>query len=183
MLKTRNIYLNRYNLKLKNTPYSVEGSLVNPAEESKEPGIIDIDKIYTEYEEELNKEIRQQKGPDGLNLKNFDINLRSHRIVAGIYCVEYLEQPHQDTKTNCRTFLRTVTHPNNLKRKEFHQPYKPPEPVAPGVRRLPEEIEAELKQVEANLDRLASITIKSIFLFHFSMQKFQIFTKKNFSFF
>lgn len=57
-----------------------------------------------------------------------------------------------------------MTHPNNLKRKEFYQPYKPPEPVAPGVRRLPEEIEAELKQVEANLDRLASITIKLYFL-------------------
>lgn len=94
-------------MQIQNSLISVEGSLVNPTEESKEPGIIDVDKIYTEYEDDLNKEIRKQKGPDGLNLKKFDINLRSHRIVAGIYCVEYLEQPHQDTKTNCRTFLRT----------------------------------------------------------------------------
>lgn len=57
-------------------------------------------------------------------------------------------------------FIYVVTHPNNVKRKQFHQPYKPPDPVAPGVRRLPEEIEAELKQVEANLDKLASVTIK-----------------------
>lgn len=60
---------------------------------------------------------------------------------------------------NCASYL-SVTHPNNVKRKQFHQPYKPPDPVAPGVRRLPEEIEAELKQVEANLDKLASVTIK-----------------------
>lgn len=50
---------------------------------------------------------RKQKGRDGLKLKPFDINLRSHHIVAGIYCVEYLEQPHQDTKLNSRKYLRT----------------------------------------------------------------------------
>lgn len=65
-----------------------------------------MDKIYNEYEEELNNEIRKQKGPDGLNLRQFDVNLRKHKIVAGIYCVEYLEQPDQDTKTDNKTFLR-----------------------------------------------------------------------------
>lgn len=53
-----------------------------------------------------------------------------------------------------------VIYPNKLKRKLFYQTYKPPMIVAPGVRRLPEEIEAEMKEVEANLERLASLVIK-----------------------
>lgn len=51
-------------------------------------------------------------------------------------------------------------YPNALQRKHFHQTYKPPAPVLPGVRRLPEEIEAEMREMEANLDKLASATIK-----------------------
>lgn len=51
-------------------------------------------------------------------------------------------------------------YPNKLCRKPFHQTYKPPAPVLPGVRRLPEEIEAEMKEMEANLERLATVTIK-----------------------
>lgn len=53
-----------------------------------------------------------------------------------------------------------MTYPNKLTRKAFHQTYKPPPPVLPGVRRLPEEIEAEVKEMEANLEKLGSVTIK-----------------------
>lgn len=53
-----------------------------------------------------------------------------------------------------------MTQPNQLRRLPFHQTYIPPPPVLPGVRRLPEEIEAELREVEANLDRLGSVNIK-----------------------
>lgn len=56
----------------------------------------------------------------------------------------------------------SVFYPNSLQRKHFHQTYKPPAPVLPGVRRLPEEIETEMREMEANLDRLASATIKYI---------------------
>lgn len=59
-----------------------------------------------------------------------------------------------------KTFSISVVCPNSLQRKRFHQTYKPPAPVLPGVRRLPEEIEAEMREVEANLDKLASATIK-----------------------
>lgn len=57
-------------------------------------------------------------------------------------------------------FSLSVFYPNSLQRKHFHQTYKPPAPVLPGVRRLPEEIEAEMREMEANLDKLASATIK-----------------------
>lgn len=57
---------------------------------------------------------RKEKGIEGLKLKPFDVNLRSHRIVAGIYCVEYLEQPQQDTKLHARKYLRTCRYKSGL---------------------------------------------------------------------
>lgn len=53
-----------------------------------------------------------------------------------------------------------VPSPGKLKRRIFYQPYKPPPPPQPGVRRLPEEIEAEIKTMEENLDKLALISVQ-----------------------
>lgn len=50
---------------------------------------------------------RKEKGREGLKLTPFEINLRSHRIVAGVYSVEYFEQPQQDKKLNARKYVRT----------------------------------------------------------------------------
>ncbi|KAJ6632758.1 Dynein axonemal intermediate chain 7 like [Pseudolycoriella hygida] len=150
---------------------------------NKNDAIIDVTKMYTEYEDELSKTERRQKGPEGLKLSEFDVNLRKYRMVGGVYCIEYVKQPQQDIKLNPKKYLRTggikwflelyprlkrcfkmypisVFYPNSLQRKYFHQTYKPPAPVLPGVRRLPEEIEAEMREMEANLDKLASATIK-----------------------
>lgn len=73
----------------------------------KNDGIIDVTKIYTEYEDELSKSERKQKGPEGLKLKDFDVNLRKYRMVGGIYCIEYVKQPQQDMKLNSKKYLRT----------------------------------------------------------------------------
>lgn len=75
--------------------------------ETQDSGIIDVDKIYAEYEEELNKAALKRRDREALKLKEFDINLRSHRIVAGVYSIEYLEQPSQDTKLDGQIYLRT----------------------------------------------------------------------------
>lgn len=75
--------------------------------DTNDSGVIDVDKIYSEYENGMAQMERKEKGIEGLKLKPFDVNLRSHRIVAGIYCVEYLEQPQQDTKLHARKYLRT----------------------------------------------------------------------------
>ena len=50
--------------------------------------------------------------------------------------------------------------PNTLTQKKYFQTFKPPPPPQPGVRRLPEEIEAEMRMVEAALDKLALITVQ-----------------------
>ncbi|XP_053696746.1 dynein axonemal intermediate chain 7 [Sabethes cyaneus] len=121
---------------------------------------IDIDKIYTEHADELMKKERAKKGAKALSLFEHDVNMRSHRIIAGVYCIDYLEQPMQDVKIGKKSLLRTVPQPGQLTRRKFYQPYRPPPTPQPGVRRLPEEIEAEIKQMEENLDKLALITLE-----------------------
>ncbi|XP_055374487.1 dynein axonemal intermediate chain 7 [Condylostylus longicornis] len=128
--------------------------------ETKKSRVIDIDKAYSEYEDEINKARRKAIGPDGLKLTENELNLRRYRIVGGIYCVDYLVQPQQDKKITQSTYLKTIVKPEKLGHKIFHQPYKPPPPPQPGVRRLPEEIEAEIRMVERMMDKLAQISLQ-----------------------
>ncbi|KAL9696467.1 hypothetical protein quinque_016046 [Culex quinquefasciatus] len=137
-------------------------------EDERSPNDIDVDKIYTEHADELMKKERAKKGTKALGLLEHDVNMRSHRIIAGVYCIDYLAQPGQEVKIAKKSLLRTVPQPGKLTRKKFYQPYKPPPTPQPGVRRLPEEIEAEIKQMEENLDKLALITLQlpeSVFWF------------------
>lgn len=76
-------------------------------EEPNQPRVIDVDRMYTEYEDGLNAIERAKMGPESLNLDEFEVNLRSHRITGGIFQIEYLEQPLQDVKTDEGALLRT----------------------------------------------------------------------------
>lgn len=67
---------------------------------------MDADKLYANYENQQAAAQRLRKGPQQLNLKEFDINMRTHRIVAGIFYVQHFEQPQQDAKINEKKFLR-----------------------------------------------------------------------------
>lgn len=49
--------------------------------------------------------------------------------------------------------------PKRLEEVPFYIPYTPPPPVEAGVRRAPEEIEEEVKQQEAELEKLTYITL------------------------
>ena len=42
----------------------------------------------------------------------------------------------------------------------YHQPYQPPAPPEPGQVRLPEEIEAEMRQAEKELEALVLVNIQ-----------------------
>ncbi|XP_067635706.1 uncharacterized protein [Eurosta solidaginis] len=117
----------------------------------------DVDRIYAEYEEEVNKARRRVIGPESYGLADTDVNLRKYRIIGGVYRIDYLETPQQDKRLNERCFIRTILSPDHLSYKVFYQSYKPPPPPKPGVRRLPEEIEAEMRMVEAALDKLALV--------------------------
>lgn len=55
--------------------------------------------------------------------------------------------------------LIVVVGTDTLKRREFFQYFRAPPATPAGVRRLPEEIEAEMKSVERGLGKLSYITI------------------------
>jgi len=57
-------------------------------------------------------------------------------------------------------YISSVQVPAELRPVEFHEKYVPPPPPEPGQRRLPEEIEAELKQQEQELEKLALMSIE-----------------------
>lgn len=69
--------------------------------------IVDVDKLYMDYINDLMQQDRLRKGPKALNLKEFEINLRHYRIVGGIYCLDYFEQPEQSVKLSSKSYLRT----------------------------------------------------------------------------
>ena len=54
----------------------------------------------------------------------------------------------------------SVQVPTELQPVDFHVQYVPPPPPEPGQRRLPEEIEAELKKQEEELEKLALASIE-----------------------
>ncbi|XP_062140315.1 uncharacterized protein LOC133848676 [Drosophila sulfurigaster albostrigata] len=120
----------------------------------------DVDKLYAQYEDELNKARRRAIGPEAYGMLETDVNLRKYRIIGGVYCIDFLETPQQDKQLNARSFIRTIAAANSLMHKEYYQTYHPPPPVLPGVRRLPEEIEAEMRMIEAALDKLALVTLQ-----------------------
>lgn len=68
---------------------------------------LDVDKLYLEYEDELNKLRRKAIGPESFGLLDTDVNLRKYRIIGGVYCLDYLETPQQDKQLNARSFIRT----------------------------------------------------------------------------
>lgn len=74
--------------------------------------IVDIDKLYMDYVKDIMKRDRLRNGPQALNLKEFEVNLRHYRIVGGVYCLDYFEQPEQSVKLSSRSYLRTseLTH-------------------------------------------------------------------------
>lgn len=82
----------------------------NAETDAVQPRQIDIDKMYTEYEDELNAIERQKMGPDALNLDEFEVNLRRYKIVGGVFQIEYLEQPLQDVKADTGALLRTCNY-------------------------------------------------------------------------
>lgn len=69
--------------------------------------IVDVDKLYMDYIGNLIKVSRQRKGPNALNLKEFEINLRRYRIIGGVYALDYCEQPEQNVKLSAKSYLRT----------------------------------------------------------------------------
>lgn len=53
----------------------------------------------------------------------------------------------------------SVSGSKTLKKRQFFQYFRMPQPTPAGIRRLPEEIELQMKAVERGLSKLSYVTI------------------------
>lgn len=69
--------------------------------------IVDVDQLYIEYINDIIRNVREAQGVKSMQLKEFEINMRQFRIVGGIFCLDYFEQPEQCVKLASNMYLKT----------------------------------------------------------------------------
>lgn len=106
-IKRKDILQNMLEDCTKDSPLSTGAADQDSSIIAKRERSFDVDKIYAEYEEELNKARRRAIGPESYRLSETDVNLRKYRIIGGVYRIDYLETPQQDKRLNERSFIRT----------------------------------------------------------------------------
>ncbi|XP_067206119.1 dynein axonemal intermediate chain 7 homolog isoform X2 [Linepithema humile] len=133
-------------------------------EPEKLPYLPTPDEIILQQEDEARKEIRKLLFT---RCEKTEINLRKYRIVGGVLHIDLIYQPPQPKDMTRNILLTTLQIPKELKFVPFSKPYKAP-PPAPDSERTPEVIEAEIKALEAAMEKLTLVTLKlpsSIFWF------------------
>ncbi|XP_065336687.1 dynein axonemal intermediate chain 7 homolog [Cloeon dipterum] len=110
-----------------------------------------------------------------------ELNLRKMTVLGGVLHLDLLEQPPQPREFNKnlsltnatkrfefyspskitiqRLFNFAVSEPLSLQKVHYYVKYVPPPPPEPGKKRLPEEIEAEIKLQELEFEKIAQVHI------------------------
>ncbi|XP_069357092.1 dynein axonemal intermediate chain 7-like isoform X2 [Maniola hyperantus] len=88
-----------------------------------------------------------------------ELQLRKYRISSGVLNLDLLVTPPQPKKIREGILLTTLELPKQLKPMKYQVQYRAPSPPPPGVTRTPEEIEAEMKKVEMQYEKLALVCI------------------------
>lgn len=95
-----------------------------------------------------------------INIPADIINLRRFTIIGGVFHLDLLYQPPQPQNfVTMNMNITGLTLPKKLEQVPFSVIYVPPKPSEPGVRKLPEEIEEEMRRQEEDMDKLMSITV------------------------
>ncbi|XP_043220818.1 dynein axonemal intermediate chain 7-like isoform X3 [Amphibalanus amphitrite] len=92
-----------------------------------------------------------------------ELNLRRYRVIGGLIHFDLLHIPPQPKVVGVWT-LREVCEPRTVRRFPFRADYRPP-PPADGLtsrRREPEEIEREIRQQEAEMQKLISTSVDEV---------------------
>ncbi|XP_049839060.1 dynein axonemal intermediate chain 7-like [Schistocerca gregaria] len=89
-----------------------------------------------------------------------ELNLRKFVILSGVLHVDVIKQLPQPQKLPHGWSIHIVPLPAQLQPVDFWARYQPPPPPEPGQKRLPEDIEAELRKQEQELNELALISIE-----------------------
>ncbi|KAL1500843.1 hypothetical protein ABEB36_006270 [Hypothenemus hampei] len=101
-----------------------------------------------------------------LEIPGHVINLRKYVILGGVFHLNLLAQPPQPQDfVTMEMTITALSLPKQLKVLPFkvvYTPYIPPEPTesSTSIRKLPEELEEELKKQEEELDKLIFINLK-----------------------
>ncbi|XP_059490926.1 dynein axonemal intermediate chain 7-like [Neocloeon triangulifer] len=88
-----------------------------------------------------------------------ELNLRKMAVLGGVLHLDLLEQPPQPRELNKNLSLTVLSEPLSLQKVHYYVMYVPPPPPEPGKKRLPEEIEAEIKLQELEFEKIAQVHI------------------------
>nr|XP_032525572.1 protein CASC1-like [Danaus plexippus plexippus] len=88
-----------------------------------------------------------------------EVHLRKYRICSGVLNLDLLITPPQPKRIQGGINLSTLELPKQLRPMKYQVQYRSPSPPPPGVTRTPEEIEAEMKKVEMQYEKLALVSI------------------------
>lgn len=69
--------------------------------------LVDVDQLYMEHIANRMRAVRQAQGAGAMNRKEFEMNMRHFRIIGGIFCLDYFEQPEQCVKLASNMYLKT----------------------------------------------------------------------------
>ncbi|XP_047038620.1 dynein axonemal intermediate chain 7 homolog [Helicoverpa zea] len=89
-----------------------------------------------------------------------ELNLRKYRICGGVLNLDLLVTPPQPKRMRHAVTITTLQLPKCLQPMKYQVQYRAPAPPPPGVTRTPEEIEQEIKKVEAQYEKLAMVFIE-----------------------
>lgn len=106
--------------KKKKKRYSIKERVFIPPKVT-ENTIVEVTADFIEFEDQSFRNLRNSLGPNALNLDKNEINLRSNRILGGLYAINYLQRPSQAFEFVNNMNIRLEIQPNDLKFCEFNE--------------------------------------------------------------
>lgn len=88
--------------------------------------LVDVDEEYLNLENEEYERMKDNMGPNSLNLGEDEINLRYYKIHSRLYSLEYIVRPAQEKHISRNYILKTTKKPDILKYNNYFETYIPP---------------------------------------------------------
>lgn len=119
--------------------------------------LVDVDEEYLMLEKEEYQKMKDNMGPNSLNLGEGEINLRYYVIHSRLYSLEYIVRPTQEKHIFRNYILKTTKKPDILKYNNYFETYIPP----PNLEDISDiQILQEWQEKDQdNLDKLIAIEI------------------------
>ncbi|XP_026735062.1 axonemal 84 kDa protein-like [Trichoplusia ni] len=122
-----------------------------------EPPLLQIPRIHIAHVNE--RDFRRYLRSCRTKTRTGEMNLRKYRICGGVLNLDLIVTPPQPKRMRNAITITTLQLPKCLQPMKYQVQYRAPQPHAAGVTRTPEEIEQEIKKVEAQYEKLAQVFI------------------------